>query len=285
MSAVFPYNTYLDGLKNMRKDALTITITTLVLGIFGAFFRWLQLLNAFEADTGLAKPGAGTSTAFVVYCVAAVAVIVFLMLAWLRRYAYPEDPAGALGSASSLPTVLAGLLGAVILLTALLLIFSADQSRFPVMQRIFSALAILSGVSLPFILGKKAAGADSVGGVVSVVPVLFACFWLVFSYRVNSEDPVLWAYCVEILAIAATALAFYHIAAYFYGRAKPVQALFLVQLAAFLDVTTLSDGRVLGLSVIFAACAAFLLMTEFVMISNLREKPEKDEGEAPEQQR
>lgn len=211
-----------------------------------------------------------------VYCAAAVAVIVFLMLAWLRRYDRPEDPAAALRCLTRLPAALAWLLGAVILLSALILMFSADSSRIPVMQRIFSALAILSGASLPFILGKKGSEeANPNGGIASVVPVLFACFWLVFSYRVNAENPVLWAYCVEILAIAATALAFYYIAAYFYCRAKPDRALFTVQLAAFLDITTLADERALGISVIFAAVAAFLLLTEFVLIENLKEKTDE----------
>ena len=152
------------------------------------------------------------------------------------------------------------------------------------MQRIFSALAILAGVSLPFLLGRNASRSDSIGGTAGVVTVLFACFWLVFSYRVNSEDPVLWGYCVEILAIAATTLAFYQLTAYFFGRAKPSRALFLVQLAAFLDITTLSDERALGFTAIFAACAVFLLMAAFILISNLREKPEEDEMEKPEQQ-
>lgn len=266
----------------MRKDALTITITTLVLGIFGAFFRWLQLLNAFEADTGLAKGGAGTSTAFAVYCIAAVAVIVFITLAWLRRRGCPGEAEEALGSASYLPTVLAGLFGAVIVLASLVLMFTADTCHFPTMQRILSALGILAGIAMPFIPGKKAGGEDSVGVIASVVPVLFTCFWLVFSYRINSEDPVLWSYCVEILAIAATTLAFYHIAAYFYGRAKPVRAMFMVQLAAFLDVTTLSDRREMGFSAVFAACAAFMLMAEFIMISNLKDAPAEAEAEAPE---
>ena len=38
----------------MQKTAITVTVTTLVLGVFGAFFRWLQTTGAFEAEHGRA---------------------------------------------------------------------------------------------------------------------------------------------------------------------------------------------------------------------------------------
>ena len=52
---------YLDGLEIMRKNALTITLCVLVLGIFGAFLRWLQTRSIFEEETGLALRGAPIS--------------------------------------------------------------------------------------------------------------------------------------------------------------------------------------------------------------------------------
>ena len=47
----------------MRKTALTLTVSTLVLGIFGAFLRWLQTMSAFDKETGFPIPGAGTTVA------------------------------------------------------------------------------------------------------------------------------------------------------------------------------------------------------------------------------
>ena len=61
----------------MRKSALTFTVTTLVLGIFGAFFRWLQNANAFDAETGCAIPGHGTSIVFLIY---------FLKADWMHAF-------------------------------------------------------------------------------------------------------------------------------------------------------------------------------------------------------
>lgn len=260
-----------------------MTITTLVLGIFGAFFRWLQLLNAFEADSGLAIPGSATSAALVVYLLAAAAVIGVLMFLWLRRYEKSGDAAVALRTSSVLPTVLCWVLGVVMVLAALSLMFSAGAARTPTLQRVFAALAILAGVSLPFIYGRKGeTGANPLGSVASLVPVLMSCFWLVFSYKVNSEDPVVWGYAVEVLAIAATTLAFYYVAAYHYGRARPDRAIFTVQLAALLDFTTLADKRSTALTLIFAACALWMLLTQFLLISDLEEKQPTGENKAEE---
>ena len=62
----------------MRKTALTLTVSTLVLGIFGAFLRWLQTMSAFEKETGFSVPGAGTTVVFVIYSILAIAACVFV---------------------------------------------------------------------------------------------------------------------------------------------------------------------------------------------------------------
>ena len=68
----------------MRKDALTITLTTLVLGIFGAFLRWLQNMNLYDEE-GLAARGAGISIVLMVYILLSAAVLVLIVRLWLRR--------------------------------------------------------------------------------------------------------------------------------------------------------------------------------------------------------
>ena len=89
----------------MRKDALTITLTTLVLGIFGAFLRWLQNMNIYD-DGGLAARGAGISIVLTVYILAAAAVLVLIARVWLRRYVFPADAGAALRCHSVVPAVL-----------------------------------------------------------------------------------------------------------------------------------------------------------------------------------
>ena len=98
-------NLYADGTDMMRKIAITFTVTTLVLGVFGAFFRWLQMMNAFDEE-GFPVPGAGSSVVLIAYCVLAAAAICFLTLVWLKRYDRAVTAETALRCGSILPMLL-----------------------------------------------------------------------------------------------------------------------------------------------------------------------------------
>ena len=90
----------------MRKIALTITVTTLVIGVFGAFFRWLQLMNAFDKETGFYISGAGITAVVVVYCVLAAIAFCLMMAMWLSRYDRAESVETALRCGTAAPLIL-----------------------------------------------------------------------------------------------------------------------------------------------------------------------------------
>ncbi len=254
----------------MRKTAVTVTVATLVLGIFGAFFRWLQNSSAFEAETGCAIPGHATSVVFVLYCILAAAVICGSALVFSRRFA-SEKTAAALRSETVVPTVAGWVLGVVFVLAALVTLFSAHQVKYPMLQRVLGAFGILAGLCLPFLAGKPEPG-GAFGRAASAVVTLFFCFWLIFSYRFHSEDPVVWRYCVEILALALSTAAFYYVTAFHFGAGRGGRALVAVQLAVFFDIATIFDARSTFGVVMLVATALMLLMIEYLLVVNLRER-------------
>jgi hypothetical protein len=261
----------------MRKNALTITLTTLVLGIFGAFLRWLQAKTAFE-ESGLATPGAALSIVYLLYSLAAVAVLAFIVFGYLRRYSAPREPSAALRCGSVLPQILAWLLCAGFVCAAVAALFSAGTSEFPLLQRLFGAAGIFAGLCLPLLPAKN--GAVSVmSRAAAVLLTFFCCYWMIFAYKLHAENPVVWTYGPEMVAIAVTTLAVYEVAAYYYGHAKPAAALFLIQLAAFLDLSVFFDARAVPLTVILAVFAALLLLLEYLLIANRREGPAGDEAD------
>lgn len=272
-----PYK-YLDGFEIMRKDAFTFTLTTFVLGIFGFFLRWLQNVNGFEALTGLAIAGAKTTTVFLVYSVAALAGMVAMVLLWVRRRCtLSEEGAEALGCSTVFHTAIMWLFAAVIIISCLVLMFASDFARYPTMQRIMSALGILAGVALPFVLPRKKPEEGEGGGIsgtAAIIPILFGCMWLVTAYRVHSENPVLWQYVIEVLAIAAATMGFYYTAAYFYGKAKPGRCLVTVQIAAYFCLCTMTDEHETAEAVLFAVTAAIMLLLQFVIVENAKKKEE-----------
>ena len=261
----------------MRKIALTLTVSTLVAGVFGAFLRWLQTMNAFDKETGFPIPGAGTTVAFVLYSVLAAAAFFVVTLVWLGRFGRGTDAERALRCDSVFPLAAGWVLCAAFTAASCILLFTAAQNRYPLGRRLFGAFGILGGLSIPFLFGKKdASGAGPLGRGASTVLTLFYCYWMVFTYKLDSEDPILWHYAPEILAVAAATAAIYFITAHFYGAGHGKRTLIAVQLGVYLNVCTLFDERETALNVLLGITAALLLLLEHLLIANLTEPREEE---------
>lgn len=256
----------------MRKDALTLTLATLVAGIFGAFLRWLQNLNAFEEGTGLNIPGSFTSwllAAYLIIIAAAIAAVVFL---WLSRYGRHGDER-AFAAQTSIPGIACKALGFITAAACVVIMLSSNQARLPVLQRVFAACGIFCGAAMLLLFSKSGEAASRKSAV--IVITLFCCMWLITSYKFTAENPVIWSFVIEIFTVCALIMAWYELAAYSYGRSKPNAALFFVMLAAVLCITTLSDSRGFAFQLLFASQAAMLLLHEYLMISAMWESHAK----------
>ena len=152
-----------------------------------------------------------------------------------------------------------------------MLLFTADGTRFPMLQRLFGAFGIFGGLCFPFLIPKRSGSINSMSGAGTVIEAFFFCYWLVFAYKLHAEDPVVWVYGPEMLALVATTVCIYEIAAYFHGRAKPTATIFLLQAAAFLDLSVVFDARALPLTVMIAVCAALMLLLTYLLIANRKE--------------
>ena len=253
----------------MHKTAVTVTVVTLVLGVFGSFFRWLQLSNAFEPETGCVIPGHATSTIFLLYCVLVAVLICAVTFFFSRRFTC-EKSAVILCSESVIPTVIAWVLGIIFVLVSVAMLFTAHHVKYPLLQRILGAFGILAGFCFPFLIGKSDR-VGSVGQAASALVTLFYCFWLIFSYRFHSEDPVVWGYCIEILAIAFSATSFYYVAAFHFGAGRGFRALAATQLAVFFNLCTIFESRSTAALAMFAVTAVMLLLIEYLLLVSLSE--------------
>ncbi len=264
----------------MRKQAFVCVLATAVVGVFGAFMRWLQVINGFE-ENGLAIPGAATAVAFVAYSLLAFIFMWGMAYIYLRRRSFPAKAAEALYFPNRLPAWGLWLPAAVMAVCGVVLMFSADFARFPTMQRVTGVLSVFAGVSLPFMLPKAEDNARrSSASAAVLLPVLFYGFWLVTDYRVNSEDPRVWGYAVGVLAIMAAAIAFYYVAAYFYAdRAKPRRCLVALQMAVYLSMATLPDGHSGVETALYLMTVVVCLLMEFLVLDNMKEKAVEEPAE------
>ena len=264
----------------MRKDALTLMVVTVTVSIFGFFFRWVQTLNAFEAETGLPIRGVGSTVLVTVYFL--LAALTFAVMAVLYRSKYRLlKTAEALRPATAAPNVLCRIAGVGTAVICAVLLFTAGKERYPAMQRLFAGAGICGGAAMYFVCagGKK----HPAGRYAAPMLTLFGCAWLICRYKFNAEDPVVGHFAVEVLALVFTTLSWYALSAFYYDRAKPARAMFTLELAIFLDIVTLADDHGILTSVLYALQCAALLCFFFLLVENMQEKtpagPEEEEGE------
>lgn len=259
----------------MRNNSFNFTLATFVAGIFGFFLRWLQNLNGFD-ENGLAIPGAVTAIVFAVYSLVVLLGFAVADRIWLRSLQPKEKGAETFRAPNMIIVIVMWGIAALMAVACLVLMFGSDFARYPGMQRIMGALGIFAALSLPLLLNRKAEGEEnSVGAIACLLPVLFCCLWLVTSYRVESENPVLWSYVVEMLAIVAATVGFYYVAAFFYGRAKPGRCLPVLQIAAYLCICTLMDNHATAEKLLFGLVAAAMLALQYVIMFNAGAKETK----------
>ena len=260
----------------MLNKSLKLFGFTCIFGVFGAFFRWLQHLTAFEPDSGLAIPGARWSVVLVIYCVIIAAALVFLVQKQ-KTLRFPTDYGAAFSAPSRVFDVISVLLAVLMAIGGILTIFPALVPPYSIFELVTGLFAIVAAVCLvAFLRSTKRDHARSRGAAASLVADLFMCFWLIASYKAFASDPVIWNYAPRLLAICASVLAFYYIAGYPYGKPRPLMALFFSNLSAFLFIVTLADDYSIGKQLLAIASAGTLCIYSILLLGNAGESTDAE---------
>lgn len=290
------------------RDSLIMACCVGALGAFGAFFRWLQMQVARDAETGLMDPS--VLNFIVPIIIIAAAVTLYLRVKTLDSYALSGDerdeylekhkdaseapdfgsfefPTGlydAMHFTSLAYIILAWIIAAITVIGGIMTLTGSALDAQRGSYVIISALAVLSGLSFPLIC--NAARRRYSPGLVSIfmtLPIIMYCLWLIVCYRANSNNPNLWSYAIEVIAVCAVILALLAVAGYAYGKAEPKKACFLVFFGAFMCIMTLADSRYMGLELVILGTAGMLLLEGWLMILNRRKVLPGDETAEPEQ--
>ncbi len=252
----------------MRKTAFKLCGFTLVMGIFSAFIRWLQRINGFEPETGLAITGSPYG-----YAVAGfILLFAILLLVLVRRLSglcfderFPQI------YAKGIPFVMipAGLVGAVTALGGILTLLravSTSKTIFDLVLGVFALLCAAGMASLILASAKPGKRKNGVFGAVSTV--FFLCYWLIAAYKYSAADPVLWHFAPRLLSICALVLACYYHAGFVFKKPKPLSALYFSGLSVFLCITVLADAYPTGEQLITLGFAVLLSLLSFAQLSS-----------------
>jgi len=127
---------------------------------------------------------------------------------------------------------------------------------------ILGVLAVVSAVSLfPAVAACRHGNLNtgSFNGNCLLIPVICMVVRLVMLYRIDSVNPVLQAYYVELLAVVLAAMAFYQLAGFAFGQGKTRWYGVCSGLAVVLCMASLGDGHDVSGTLFYGGCALSVL--------------------------
>ncbi len=268
----------------MHNKPLELSLYVAGAGAFGVFLRWMEDQLAFN-EQGLADPSAFHVIVLLFLAACAAVFLHFVVDIDHRHYYVPESLEKALGSELLLHRILSILLGAAMALGGLMLLSKSEIDPFTGLLRTLAALAALSGIAYPLVLEEAKKEQPRVGllCLLMLLPVLLYAVWLLLSYRNNIINSVHLAYGPDMLAAILCMLAYFRMAGFAFGSARPSRALFFVMISASVCIMSVADKRYLGMQLILLATAGQLLLYLWIMLQNLKPRarriiPRKDDG-------
>ena len=185
---------------HFNKDAkapLILTCYVCALGAFGAFFRWLQMQVAADAETGMMNPS--VLNVLVPLTIICAAVVFYLRLKKLGSdgKVLPTDFYTALKGSSVLCPVISWVIGGVTALGGVIAMLNVSLDALRGLYTVIAALGILCGLSFPLICAaahkRYSPGLTSL---LMTLPLIRVCLWLIACDKANSNNPNLWAYAI-----------------------------------------------------------------------------------------
>ena len=265
-------------LNKSAKAPLILSCYVCALGAFGAFFRWLQMQVARDAETGMMD--SSILSILVPLTILCAAVLFYLRLKKLcdGGKALPTEFYAALKGSSVLCPVISWVIGVFTAIGGVVTMLNVTLDAQRGLYIVIAALGILCGLSFPLICSAaRKRYSPGLTSLFMTLPVIMYCLWLIACYKANSNNPNLWVYAIEIIAVCCIITAFYYTAGFPYGRAKPRWAAYFCMMGAFLGFVTLADGRYLGLQIMLLGSVGMLIMENWLIIQNMRDKDDSDE--------
>ena len=270
---------------NMNKQ-YALPLTAVLGGAAAWVLRLLQNNTGFEADTGLPIPGNPAGLALAVLLAGLGAALACTALLYPKE----EDPGPALPR--DFDTTSAGLLMVpmcgvfLIALSGLadlaesvsLLPPGLISSRYPIYgilregglgytprgQVLMGVLALLSAVSLFLVLAgcrrRESGPVHELPAAITLVPVGALVVRLVLTYRIDSVNPSLSMYYVELLALVALTLGFYRLSSFAFQAGRTRRFDLYTGASVVLTLASLADGSAYLSSVLLSAGGAVTLL-------------------------
>lgn len=263
----------------MQRKPLEVSLYVGGAGAFGVFLRWLQDQLAFN-EAGLVDKSVFNVLVPLFLLAAALVFRRFLREEEKQKLCVPEEFDEALFQDGRLFVLARYAISGLMVIGALWLFASSETDKLVRPLRVLALVGALTGVSFSLLLAQVGRQPQnrSLLCLLSFVPILFYAMWLVYCYRVNAINSVVWSYVLEIATVSMCMVAFFRMAGFAFQAPKPQRARFDVMITAVLCLTCLADDRYMGMHVMLLATALMLMFYNWVMMENRQEKKDKTEA-------
>jgi len=262
----------------MRIAAYVVPFFAIIAGVAGFNLRVSELMYVFNVTTGLPYRNAVTTvwlvslTVLFLFC-----IIVFAAKAAAKHMALPGFES-AFGTDPFIYPLLFVLVGITwVIGTFMYFSFLNTHNSVTLNDIYYIAFSIIAAVSTVFFaIEMYKDSRRNAAYVLSVIPTVFMCFWLIFLYMHNASNPVLLSYVYQCFAIVASALCFYFTSGFLYGKPAPGRAIVAYYSSVYFCFVSLADNIPTGIKVVYCSIIAVNLIHATMLIRNLQRKEEYD---------
>ena len=250
------------------KQYTSIPLLTLLGAVAAFVLRFQFCRTGFEAATGLPVPGNLYARLFLVL-LAVLAVLCLLLVSRVPDEKRSPSQPFAEAFSTRQPLLLMVLIAGMFLLgiSGALEILSAFRPDVPHMGLFSGLLTLIAACCLLPLLPlcrrrpKRMEGEAPASGIshILLVPVCCLVVRLVLIYRVDSVNPSISAYFVEILALVFLTLSFYRLSSFAYQVGRTRRFLLYALPAVILSIATLAEGHPLYGTLFYVGAAVTLM--------------------------
>lgn len=260
--------------KALQRRALETICYVYGAGAFGVFFRWLQVMTAFNED-GLVNRSVFNLLVPALLIASLIIFNNFVRKISKDRLYVPKAFCDALFNPGKIFTVIRWAAAAIMCAGALLLFISTETDKNVDMLRILAGVGFLAGISYPLYMGEANYEDIEHPGLIrlyGLAPVALYAVWLIVCYKENIYNSVIWDYIIEMATIIVVMLAFFFVSGFSFYVVNGRNTLFFCMLGAAMCVTALADSRYLGEQMMLLATAVMLGADTWIIITNLKKK-------------
>ncbi|MCL2402523.1 MAG: hypothetical protein FWC90_07785 [Oscillospiraceae bacterium] len=260
----------LDWIVNMRKSAVIIPFIALIAGAVGLYLRHIELQNVFNIS-GLPTRGASeTIILIIVSCAFVLLALIYAVIVGIK-YASPRGYENAFGTNTIAYPLFFFLVGIVWLVSTVIHFFEMNALETVHNSHIFFAiLSALAAISLMlFAIEIFKDPKQKLKFVLSIIPSLFLCFWILSMYRENAANPVLLSYVYYFFALVFSLLGFYMTSGFVFDKSAPGKTIFFCLAAIFFCFITLADSHDIGIRIILGLLIAINAVNSAMLIRRL----------------